>query len=29
MLMLRYDQAVFVEADDPTALPGYDTPTFR
>ena len=29
LLMLRHDQAVFVEADDPTALPGYDTPSFR
>lgn len=29
LLMLRYDRAVFVEADDPTALPGYDTPSFR
>lgn len=29
LLMLRYDRAVFIEADDPTALPGYDAPVFR
>ena len=29
LLMLRYDEAVFVEADDPTSLPGFDTPQER
>jgi len=29
MLMLRHDNAVFVEADDPSALPGYRTPSFE
>lgn len=29
LLMLRYDEAVFVEVDDPTSLPGYDTPQER
>jgi carbamoyl-phosphate synthase large subunit len=29
MLMLRHDNAVFVEADDPSALPGYQTPSFE
>jgi len=29
LLMLRYDEAVFVPSNDLTALPGYDTPTFR
>ena len=29
LLMLRYDQAVFVESDDPQSLPGYDTPQNR
>jgi carbamoyl-phosphate synthase large subunit len=29
LLMLRYDQAVFVPAGDPESLPGYKTPSFR
>ena len=29
LLMLRYDEAFFVDAEDPTDLPGYDTPEFR
>jgi carbamoyl-phosphate synthase large subunit len=29
LLMLRYDQAVFVPAGDPETLPGYKTPQFR
>ena len=29
LLMLRYDDAVFVQVDDRKALPGYDTPSFR
>ncbi len=29
LLMLRYDEAVFVEAEDPATLPGYDTPEKR
>ena len=29
LLMLRYDDAVFVPVDDPTALPGYDSPQKR
>lgn len=29
LMMLRYDDAVFVPVDDPTVLPGYDTPMFR
>jgi carbamoyl-phosphate synthase large subunit len=29
LLMLRYDQAVFVQVEDRTRLPGYDTPSFR
>lgn len=29
LLMLRYDDAVFVPAGDYTKLPGYDGPTFR
>lgn len=29
LLMLRYDQAVYLEADDPSILPGYDAPQFR
>jgi carbamoyl-phosphate synthase large subunit len=29
LLMLRYDEAVFLRPDDPQSLPGYDTPTFR
>ncbi len=29
LLMLRYDEAVFVQVDDPQSLPGYDTPTFK
>ncbi len=29
MLMLRYDEAVFVQVDDPTILPGYSSPQFR
>jgi carbamoyl-phosphate synthase large subunit len=29
LLMIRYDQSVFVQVDDPSSLPGYDTPQFR
>lgn len=29
LLMLRYDEAVFVKADDRRTLPGYSTPSFR
>ncbi len=29
LLMLRFDNAVFTKVDDPTSLPGYDTPMFR
>jgi carbamoyl-phosphate synthase large subunit len=29
LLMLRYDEQVFVHADDPRELPGYDEPFFR
>lgn len=29
MLMLRYEEAVFVQVDDPTILPGHSTPQFR
>jgi len=29
LLMLRYDEAVYVRVDDPSALPGHDTPSFR
>ncbi len=29
MLMLRYDEAVFVQVDDPAELPGHSTPQFR
>lgn len=29
LLMLRYDEAVFMKAEDPNALPGIGTPTFR
>jgi carbamoyl-phosphate synthase large subunit len=29
LLMLRYEQAVFVPAGDPQSLPGYKTPVFR
>jgi len=29
LLMLRYDDAVFVRHDDPQSLPGFDTPTVR
>ena len=29
MLMLRYDEAVFVHADNPSELPGFDTPRKR
>ncbi len=29
LLMLRYDEAVYVNVDDPTKLPGYDTPQMR
>ncbi len=29
MLMLRYDDAVFVHADNPSELPGFDTPQKR
>ncbi|MGC9454505.1 MAG: ATP-grasp domain-containing protein [Phycisphaerae bacterium] len=29
LLMLRYDDALFVPADDPESLPGFDEPIFR
>jgi len=29
LLMLRYDEAVYVDADDPPNLPGFDTPQKR
>ena len=29
LLMLRYDEAVFVRLDDASSLPGHDTPEFR
>lgn len=29
LLMLRYDDALFVPADDPPSLPGFDEPMFR
>jgi len=29
LLMLRYDDAVFVKVEDRKALPGYDTPSFQ
>jgi len=29
LLMLRYDDAIFVPITDPSELPGFDTPTFR
>ncbi len=29
MLMLRYDEAIYIHADDPRSLPGYDSPTKR
>ena len=29
LLMMRYDSAVYVEAEDPQALPGFDTPRVR
>ena len=29
LAMLRYDDSVFVNVDDPRNLPGYDTPQFR
>ncbi len=28
-LMMRYDQAVFTKVEDPTTLPGFDSPQFR
>ena len=28
-LMLRYDEEIFLGVDDPSSLPGFDTPTFR
>jgi len=29
LLMLRYDEAVFVQVTDRKSLPGYDTPSFK
>ncbi len=29
MLMLRHDDAIFVPVDDPSSLPGFDTPSFE
>jgi carbamoyl-phosphate synthase large subunit len=29
LLMLRYDEAAFVRVENPSSLPGYDTPLFR
>ncbi|MCK4601383.1 MAG: ATP-grasp domain-containing protein [Phycisphaerae bacterium] len=29
LLMLRYDEAVFLEVDNPAVLPGFDAPQFR
>ena len=29
LLMLRYDEAAYVQVDDAARLPGFDTPTFR
>ena len=29
LMMLRYDSAVFIKEDDPTSLPGYQTPIFK
>ena len=29
LLMLRYDEALFVQVTDRQGLPGYDTPSFR
>ena len=29
LMMMRYDEAVFTEVEDPPSLPGYDTPQFR
>jgi hypothetical protein len=29
LLMLRYDSAVFVQEDDRSSLPGYQSPIFR
>lgn len=29
LLMMRYDEAVYTQIDDVTALPGYDSPQFR
>jgi len=29
LMMLRYDDALFVKADEPEKLPGYDSPVFR
>jgi len=29
LLMLRYDDATYVQVDDPAALPGFHTPTFQ
>ncbi|MCL2700667.1 MAG: ATP-grasp domain-containing protein [Phycisphaerae bacterium] len=29
LLMLRYDEAVYTQVDDPRELPGYDKPQFR
>jgi carbamoyl-phosphate synthase large subunit len=29
LLMLRYDEAVFVQVSDQKSLPGYDTPSFK
>ena len=29
LLMLRYDEAIYVEVDDPASLPGFDTPQER
>ena len=29
LVMLRYDQAIYVNTDDPESLPGYNTPYFR
>jgi len=29
LVMIRYDQAIFVKTDDPHSLPGYDAPYFR
>ena len=29
LLMLRYDEAIFIQVENPAALTGYDTPSFR